>query len=269
MVSETASGTHSLEADLPEHVHDILKGKVAVVTGSSRGIGRAIAVRLAQSGADVVINHRATPQEAEVVASRVRELGCRALVVQADVAEIADVQRMVSAATGEFGKVDILVNNAAVLGIPDFFDVTPEEFDRVMAVNVRGLHLCCRAVLPGMMERGWGSIINISSGSGKHGGWGTNANPTYAASKAAEIAFTMALSKNVIQHGVRVNCVAPGPTDTRTYTTGEPPRADATIPVGRRGYPYEVAAAVNFLCTPEASFIVGQTLCVNGGNWMQ
>ena len=263
------TGQVALEAQLPARTNEILLGRVALVTGSSRGIGRAIAVRLAQAGADVVINHRDSVQEAEKVAERVRGLGRRALIVQADVAQPADVDRLVRASLEQFGQVDILVNNAAVLRIANFFDITPEEFDRVLAVNVRGVHLCCRAVLPGMIERRSGVIINIASGSGKHGGWGTNANPAYAASKAAEIAFTMALAKNVIQHGVHVNCVAPGPTDTQTYVTGQPPRDDASIPLGRRGYPYEIAAAVAFLCSPEASFIVGQTICVNGGNYMQ
>lgn len=268
-MAAAAGNPTRLEADLPERIDQVLRGQVAVVTGSSRGIGRAIAVRLARSGADVVINHRATPDEADVVAARVRELGRQALVVQVDVGTVDGPQRLIERAVDRFGHVDILVNNAAALSIASFFDITPEEFDRVMAINVRGVHLCCRAVLPGMMERRSGVIINISSGSGKHGGWGTNANTTYAMSKAAEIAFTMALAKNVAQYGIRVNCVAPGPTDTRTYVTGEPPREDPSILVGRRGYPYEIAAAVTFLCSPEASFIVGQTLCVNGGNWMQ
>ncbi len=258
-----------LEAQLPARTDEVLLGRVALVTGSSRGIGRAIAVRLAQAGADVVVNHRASPEEAEQVAERVRALGRGTLVVQADVAQPGDIDRLVAEAQQRFGKIDILVNNAAALRIPDFFDITPEEFDRVLAVNVRGVHLCCRAVLPEMIKRRSGAIVNISSGSGKHGGWGTNANPAYAASKAAEIAFTMALAKNVTQYGIRVNCVAPGPTDTQIYATGRPPREDASIPLGRRGYPYEVAAAVTFLCSPEASFIIGQTLCVNGGNYMQ
>lgn len=260
---------NALEAQLPAGTNEVLLGRVALVTGSSRGIGRAIAVRLAQAGADVVINHRDSAEEADKVAQRVQELGRRALVVAADVAEPGDVERLVSAGQERFGAIDILVNNAAVLHIPSFFDITPEEFDRVMAVNVRGVHLCCRAALPSMIERGSGVIVNISSGAGKHGGWGTNANAIYAASKAAEIAFTMALAKNVIAHGVRVNCVAPGPTDTTTYATGQAPRANANIPLGRAGYPYEIAAAVAFLCSPEASFIVGQTICVNGGNYMQ
>jgi 3-oxoacyl-[acyl-carrier protein] reductase len=256
-------------ADLPECTNETLLGRVAVVTGSSRGIGRAIAVRLAQAGADVVVNHRATPEEARIVAEHIRTLGRAALIVQADVAKAQEVDRLISAAVERFGRVDILVNNAAVLETSTFSDITLDAFERVMAVNIRGVHLCCRAVLPGMIERHSGVIVNVSSGAGKHGGTGAFANPTYAASKAAEIGFTMALAKDVIKQGIRVNCVAPGPIDTRTYQTGGPPRPDDAIPIGRWGYPHEVAAAVAFLCNPEASFIVGQTICVNGGNYMQ
>ncbi|HEX2037838.1 MAG TPA: 3-oxoacyl-ACP reductase family protein [Chloroflexota bacterium] len=245
-----------------------LAGQVAVVTGASRGIGRGIAVRLAQAGADVVVNHRATPAEAERVAGQIRELGRRALVAQADVAEPDDVARLFREALAQLGKVDILVNNAGITTAPPLLEISVEDWDRVMAVNVRGPFLCTRAVLPHMMERQTGSIVTISSGAGLHGGFGDNPSACYAASKAAEIGFTYAVAKAVARYGIRVNCVAPGPIDNRTLDSGQPARPNPTTLLGRAGYPHEIAGAVTFLCTPEASFITGQVLCVNGGNFL-
>jgi 3-oxoacyl-[acyl-carrier protein] reductase len=241
---------------------------VALVTGASRGIGRGIAVAMAEAGADVVVNHRATPGEAERVAAQARDLGRRALVVQADVSEVEGVERLYRASMDEFGRIDSMVINAGLPTAPPILDISVEEFDRIMAVNVRGPFLCVRAVLPEMLERGAGNIVVISSGAAFHGGFSESDGPVYAASKAAEVGLVRALAKVVTAKGVRVNCVAPGPIDNTTLDHERPPAPSHSTLLGRKGYPREVAAAVVFLCSPAASFIYGQTLCVNGGNYL-
>ncbi|HEY3132753.1 MAG TPA: 3-oxoacyl-ACP reductase family protein [Acidobacteriota bacterium] len=252
---------------------DSLSGQVALVTGASRGIGRCIALDLAHMGAAVVVHYLSSAQEAERVVQAICASGGRAVAVRADVGEPADVRRLHDAAVNALGPVDILVNNASIAGaVVPGFDVylrtTPEEFDRMMRVNVGGAFFCSQAVLPSMIKRRQGTIVTISSGTGLHGGILDEPPITYAASKAAEVGFTKSLAKNVSRYGIRVNCVAPGLIDNTTFESNKPPKVYEGALLGRSGYPQEVSAAVSFLCSPRAAYITGQVLCVNGGNYL-
>jgi 3-oxoacyl-[acyl-carrier protein] reductase len=215
-----------------------------------------------------VVNHRDTAQEAAATQEAIARAGGSAAVVRADVAEPGDVERLFGACVEAFGRVDILVNNASIMRTGSLLEMTVEEWDRVMAVNVRGMFLCSRAVLPGMIERRRGVIVNVSSGAAFHGGPGADPSACYAASKAAEIGFTYALAKNVGRHGVRVNCVAPGQIDKQAAVP-EAARANAGTLLGRSGSSEEVSGVVAFLCSPDASFVVGQVVCVNGGHYLR
>jgi 3-oxoacyl-[acyl-carrier protein] reductase len=245
-----------------------LHGQVALITGSSRGIGRDIALRLAREGARVVVNHRDSAREADETKAAIAGAGGSAVVVKADVADAGDVERLYRACVDACGRVDILVNNASIMRTASLLEISVEEWDRVMAVNVRGMFLCSRAVLPAMIERRSGVIVNVSSGAAFHGGPGADPSACYAASKAAEVGFTYALAKNVGRHGVRVNCVAPGQIDKQAAAPGAA-RVNAGTLLGRSGSSEEVSGVVAFLCSPDASFVVGQVICVNGGHYLR
>jgi 3-oxoacyl-[acyl-carrier protein] reductase len=252
---------------------DSLKGQVALVTGASRGIGRCIAIDLASLGAAIVVNYLTSEQEAEHVAGAIRAKGGRAVAIQADIGEPEDVQRLHATTVEALGPVDILVNNASIAsavvpGFDVYLRTTPAEFDRMMRVNIGGAFFCCQVVLPSMIERKRGAIVNISSGTGLHGGIGDEPPITYAAAKAAEVGFTKSLAKNVSRYGIRVNCVAPGLIDNSTFESNLIPKVYDGALLGRAGYPQEISAVVSFLCTPRASYITGQVLCVNGGNYL-
>jgi len=233
-----------------------LEGKNALVTGASRGIGRAIAVELAAAGASVVVGYRSGREEAEALAS---ELGGRA--IQADVSNAADARRLVE----EAGDLDVLVNNAGLTRDGLLARMSDEDWATVIDTNLASVFYTCRAVTRPMMKKRAGSIVNISSIVGVHGNWGQT---NYAASKAGIIGFTKSLARELGSRNVRANVVAPGYVKTQ-LTDVLPEEATGAMlentPLGRLGEPEDVAGAVRFLCSDAASFITGEVLLVDGG----
>jgi NAD(P)-dependent dehydrogenase (short-subunit alcohol dehydrogenase family) len=255
----------------------LLKEKVAVITGGGRGIGRAIALKFAGEGAMVVVAAR-TKGEIEAVAKEVRDAGGRATAVSADVADENQCAHLIHAATAEFGHVDILVNNAGDYGpVKPVEEIIPSEWDRVVAVHLRGAYLLTRLVLPEMYARGSGAILNISSLSAKSAfAWGS----PYAAAKAGMLGLTRVVAAEAARKGVRVNAICPGPvTETKMSKDLGHVLAERlgvseeeqlkgflnTILQGRGQTAEEVAAAALFLCSPQAAAITGQSLNVDGG----
>jgi len=242
-----------------------LHGRVALVTGAGRGIGRAIGLRLARGGAAVVFAD-IDPQSARTAAAEAA--GGRTLGIEMDVSNMDSVRQAVKGAETAFGPVDILVNNAGWDKAEPFLQSEPETWDRIIAINLKGTLFCCKAVLPGMVERGRGAIVNIASDAGRVGSTG---EAVYSATKGGIIAFTKTIAREVARNQINVNCICPGPTDTQLLaevSAGNPRLAEAlkrAIPFGRLGQPDDIAGAVAFLVSPDASFITGQTLSVSGG----
>lgn len=235
---------------------------VAIVTGAGSGIGRAIAVQLAAEGYKVLVNDFRT-EAAEAVAAEIGAVACGG-----DVSSEADVAAMVAKAEASFGPVTHLINNAGHVHQGRFTDLTVQDFDRMIAVHLRGTFLCTQAVLKGMLARGQGVIVNIASQLGQIGGIEL---VHYSAAKAGIIGLTKALAREVSAQGVRVNAVAPGPINTplvRSLSADWQRAKAAELPLGRFGEPEEVAATVAFLCSPAASLFVGQTLGPNSGDVM-
>lgn len=235
---------------------------VAIVTGAGSGIGRAIAVQLAAEGYKVLVNDFRT-EAAEAVAAEIGGQACGG-----DVSNEADVAAIVAKAEASFGPVTHLINNAGHVHQGRFTELTVEEFDRMIAVHLRGTFLCTQAVLKGMLARGQGVIVNIASQLGQIGGIEL---VHYSAAKAGIIGLTKALAREVSAQGVRVNAVAPGPINTplvRRLSADWQRAKAAELPLGRFGEPEEVAATVAFLCSPAASLFVGQTLGPNSGDVM-
>ena len=239
--------------------------KIALVTGSSRGIGRAVAARLARSGWAVCINYRVRQDCAESLAEELGAEGCRCMVVQADVSDRAQVNAMVRRIEETFGPVSLLVNNAGVAGQALFQDITDELWHRYFSVNVDGAFHTIQAVLPHMLHEHEGCIVNISSIWGQRG---ASCEVTYSATKAALIGLTRSLAAELAPTHIRVNCVAPGVIRTDMLDALPPevlPQLAQETPLGRLGTPEDIAAAVAFLVSDEADFITGQVLTSDGG----
>jgi 3-oxoacyl-[acyl-carrier protein] reductase len=245
-----------------------LDGRVALVTGASRGFGRAIALAFAHEGADVAVNYRTNATGAAEVAAALQKLGRRALVVEADVASEDEVRELVGATLSRFGRLDILVNNAGIMERGLFADVPVSAYARMFATNVTGTMLCSRAALPAMMERRYGRIVNVSSQLAR-AGVGTGGFAAYAATKGAIEAFTRSVAHEVGEHGITVNAIAPGGIDTdmsRAVMTPEyRARRTKELPVRHLGTLDDVGYAALCLADEAAGYLTGQVVQVNGG----
>jgi 3-oxoacyl-[acyl-carrier protein] reductase len=242
-----------------------LTGRIALVTGSSQGIGKATALRLAQSGSDIVINYRNKPSAAEEVKASIEEMGRRCITIQADVSQEEDVTRLFTVANESLGPITILVNNAGTTRDKLILQMSLADFEYVVDTNLRSTFLCTKAALRGMMKARWGRIVNISSPAALLGSAG---QANYAASKAAILAFTLSTAREMASRNITANAIAPGfiPTElTSTLTEQQRQYILTNTPFGRFGEPEEIAATINFFCSPDAAYITGQILCVDGG----
>jgi 3-oxoacyl-[acyl-carrier protein] reductase len=245
-----------------------LTGKVALVTGGARNIGSAIAGALAAGGAAVMVNARTSRAEAEQTVAQIRAAGGRAALHIADVTGEAAVSGLVEATVAAFGRLDVLVNNAAIRAETPFPEMRFEDWRRVLATVLDGAFLCTQACLPHMARAGGGAVVNIGGMTAHRGARG---RAHVVAAKAGLAGLTRALALDLAPQGVTVNCVVPGTIDTVRGLPGAPERPahrQGLPPVGRRGAPEEIAAAVRFLCGPGARYITGQSLHVNGGGYM-
>ena len=242
----------------------ILDGQVAIVTGGVRRLGRAMALALARDGAAVVINARSSREEAERTAAEVEKAGARALVHLADVTDESAVNAMVDTVVKTFGRVDILINNAAVRAEAHFLDMSLKQWHEVLSVILDGAFLCSRAVLPHMVRNKHGRIVNLG-GVSSHLGAGRRAH--VGAAKAGLVGLTRALAAEFAPQGITVNCVVPGRIGgERSATSGRGITADP--PVGHEGVPKDVADMIRMLCLPKSGYITGQTIHINGGLFM-
>jgi len=236
-----------------------LRNRVALVTGGSRGIGRAIAVSLADAGAAVAVNFREKQAEAEAVVAALEAKGGKAVAVRADVSQAAEVARMMAEVEGALGPVDVLVNNAGVGLVRNVDDLTEADFDLTIAVNLKSVFLCTQAVIPGMRERKWGRIVNISSGAARGAG---GVGPHYNASKAGMEGMTRGYAARLVKDGITVNAVAPSLIETDMVRQGLASAA-SRIPLGRFGTPEECAQIVLMLAGN--AYMTGQTVALSGG----
>jgi len=236
-----------------------LNNRVALVTGGSRGIGQAIAVSLAEAGAAIAVNYREKAAEARNVVETIRGAGGRAMAVGADVSRAAEVAAMMAAIERDLGPVDVLINNAGIGLVRTVDDLTEDDFDRTIAVNLKSVFLCTQAVVPGMRARKWGRIVNISSGAARGAG---GVGPHYNASKAGMEGMTRGYAARLVKDGITVNAVAPSLIETDMVRSGVA-SSPARIPLGRFGTPEECAQAV--LMVIGNAYMTGQTVALSGG----
>jgi 3-oxoacyl-[acyl-carrier protein] reductase len=236
-----------------------LNNRVALVTGGSRGIGQAIAISLAEAGAAVAVNYREKAAEARNVVETIRRAGGRAMAVGADVSRAVEVAGMMAAVERELGPVDVLINNAGIGLVRTVDTLTEEDFDRTIAVNLKSVFLCTQAVVPGMQERKWGRIVNISSGAARGAG---GVGPHYNASKAGMEGMTRGYAARLVKDGITVNAVAPSLIETDMVRSGLA-SSPSRIPLGRFGTPEECAQAVMMVIGN--AYMTGQTIALSGG----
>ena len=242
-----------------------LTGKIALVTGSGQGIGRATAQRLAKAGADIIINYRSNTNAAAEAQASIEAIGRRCAVIQADVSQEEQVNHLFAEATKAMGPISILINNAGTTRDKLILQMSLTDFEHIIDSNLRSTFLCTKAALRSMMKARWGRIVNVSSAAGLLGSAG---QANYASSKAAIIALTISTAREMASRNITANAIAPGyiPTElTSTLTEQQREFILNSTPLRRFGTAEEVAAAICFLCSPDAGYITGQTLCVDGG----
>lgn len=244
------------------HRGDEFAGKVALVTGAARNIGRAIALSLASGGANVAVNTRANVEQARGVVDEIKALGTDAEAYAADMAEPGEVQAMVEAVVKRFGRLDILVLNAAVREHVHFDEISYADWRRILATNLDSVFVATKACLPALKRSGDARIVTFA---GVTALLGLKDRAHVAASKHGVVGLTKALAQDLAEFGIRVNCVSPGQIDTSRAAGHETPNRSKDIPLGRKGTPFEIAGMVRSLCGPAGAYMTGQTLHINGG----
>lgn len=246
----------------------MLSGKCAIITGASRGIGKAIALKLASLGANIVLNYRSSEKEAMEVENKIKEMGVEVLSIKGDISKLEEVESLVMKAKEKFGTIDIMVNNAGITKDTLLLRMKEEDFDSVIDINLKGVFNCMKSITPIMIRQKHGKIINLSSVVGISGNAG---QVNYAASKAGVIGMTKSLAKEVGSRGINVNAVAPGFIETdMTNELGDKFKEEAkkNIPLKRFGKPEDVAEVVAFLASESSNYVTGQVIHVDGGMLM-